>query len=280
MQNSHLPKTVFSGNWKTPHVQGIAVDTARKYIYYSFTTMLLKTDLEGHVIGWAGGLTGHLGCLDFCDADGRVYGSLEYKAEKAFYIAIFDGSKITRPGMSAEADGIMTTVYLKDVVKDYCCDLDGNGIFDGDTAETPDHRYGCSGIDGVAFGPVFGDFKGEKHFLHVAYGIYGNSKRVDNDYQIILRYDISGWKKYEQPLSQNHPHTRGPEKPSDRYFLFTGNTTFGIQNLEYDGFTGHWFATVYRGKKEQYPIYPLYIIDGRLCQKAFCNKEKESLLYQ
>lgn len=262
MQISQIPKRIFSGNWKTPHVQGIAVDTKREFIYYSFTTMLLKIDLAGNVIGWAGGLTGHLGCLDFCDADGRVYGSLEYKAEQAFYIAIFEGSKITRPNMNAESDGIMTTVYLRDVVEDYCADLDENGVFDGDTAETPDHRYGCSGIDGVAFGPDFGDFKGKKHFLHVAYGIYGNVKREDNNYQVILRYDISHWNKFERPLKQNSPHTSGPEKADDRYFLYTGNTTYGIQNLEYDGFTGHWFVTVYRGKKPQYPNYPMFMIDG------------------
>ena len=44
----HLPLTIFSGNWKTPHVQGIAVDTKREFIYFSFTTMLLKTDLQGN----------------------------------------------------------------------------------------------------------------------------------------------------------------------------------------------------------------------------------------
>jgi hypothetical protein len=190
---------IFSGNWKTSHVQGIAVDTARKYIYYSFTTMLLKTDLNGNVIGWVEGLTGHLGCLDFNDRDGRVYGSLEYKAEKSFYIAIFDVDKINRPSMNAETDCIMTTVYLGEVVKDYTADMDGNGVFDGDTAQTFDHWYGCSGIDGVSFGPRFGDFKGSTYYLHVAYGIYSNNDRDDNDYQVILRYDTADWKSTSSP---------------------------------------------------------------------------------
>ncbi len=264
MNKTDLPLKIFSGNWKTSHVQGIAVDTARQYIYYSFTTMLLKTDLQGHLIGWVDGLTGHLGCLDFNDRDGRVYGSLEYKAEKAFYIAIFDVDKITGPGMNAETDGIMTTVYLKDVVSDYTADMDGNGVFDGDVAQTPDHRYGCSGIDGVAFGPQFGDFKGSDSFLHVAYGIYSNIERDDNDYQVILRYDTADWKKYEQPLNQKKPHTSGPQTADGRYFLFTGNTTYGIQNLEYDGFTGHWFVTVYEGKKAKYKNFPMFIIDGSI----------------
>ena len=29
-------------------------------------------------------------------------------------------------------------------------------MFDGNIGDTADHRYGCSGIDGVAFGPRFG----------------------------------------------------------------------------------------------------------------------------
>ena len=36
-------------------------------------------DLEGNLIGSVDGMTGHLGCLTMNPADGRVYGSLEYK---------------------------------------------------------------------------------------------------------------------------------------------------------------------------------------------------------
>ena len=74
-----LPRTIDGGKWPTGHVQGITVDTAHKYIYYSFTTVLVKTDLEGNLIGTVDGLLGHLGCIDFNDDDGRVYGSLELK---------------------------------------------------------------------------------------------------------------------------------------------------------------------------------------------------------
>ena len=44
----NLPNTILSGFWKEGHVQGIAVDTQRGFVYYSFTTILLKTDLEGN----------------------------------------------------------------------------------------------------------------------------------------------------------------------------------------------------------------------------------------
>ena len=78
-QAINLPKCVYSGVWNSGHCQGIAVDTNKKYIYYAFTTTLVKTDLEGNLIGSVTGLLGHLGCIDFCDGDGRLYGSLEYK---------------------------------------------------------------------------------------------------------------------------------------------------------------------------------------------------------
>ena len=74
-----LPRSIYTGLWRAGHVQGIALDTERKHIYYSFTTMLVKTDLQGRVIGTVTGLLGHLGCIDFNDEDGRLYGSLEYK---------------------------------------------------------------------------------------------------------------------------------------------------------------------------------------------------------
>ena len=74
-----LPRTILSGEQGPFHVQGIAVDLERGYIYFSFTTKLLKMDLAGNLIGSVDGLTGHLGCLTMNPADGRVYGSLEYK---------------------------------------------------------------------------------------------------------------------------------------------------------------------------------------------------------
>ena len=123
----------------------MAIDTAREYMYFSFTTVLVKTDMQGNVIGTVTGLTGHLGDLDFNDIDGRVYGSLEYKAQNAFYIAIFDVDKITRMDMNAETDGIMTAVYLPDVVEDFTARVG---------KDNTQYRYGCSGIDGVAFGPT------------------------------------------------------------------------------------------------------------------------------
>jgi len=267
------PLSVFSGVWNTGHCQGIAVDEKNQWVYYSFTTALVKTDLQGNLLGTVTGLLGHLGCIALNPADGKVYGSLEYKndaigkgilnhlgskqtIEDAFFIVSFQGEKITREGMDAARDGVMKAVYLKEVVGDYLADVT---LEDGRTAA---HRYGCSGIDGVTFGPVPGSKKDSRWDLWVAYGIYGDVQRPDNDYQVLLRYDISHWDEYAAPLVQENMHHQGPEAPDGKYFLFTGNTTYGVQNLEYDPFTGHYLLAVYRGQKDGYPNAPMYVMDG------------------
>ena len=271
-QNTHnYPTSIESGPFKAGHIQGIAVDTERGYVYYSYTTQLIKTDLKGNIIGSVKGLLGHLGDMDFNKEDGRVYGSLEYKndaigkgimrmeksskkLQNAFYIAIFDVDRITRPDMDAEKDGIMTTVYLPTVLEDYMAKVELNG-------KQVEHRLGCSGIDGVSFGPKFGK-KGGKMYLTTTYGVYSDTKRTDNDYQVLLQYDIADWRKYERSLSQDNMHTFGPEKPDGQYFAYTGNTTYGVQNLEYDEELGVWWMAVYKGRKEHFPNYSLYAIDG------------------
>lgn len=255
-------KTLFRvSGFQGGHVQGIAVDRERKYMYFSFTTELVKTDMTGHVVGSVKGLAGHLGCIAYREADGRVWGSLEYKHDSigkgilsridrkedvrdGFYIVLFDVDKIDRVGMDAEADGVMRAVYLAEVVDDYTA---------------PGHRYGCSGIDGVTFAPAPGE-RGALQ-LYVAYGIYGDTEREDNDYQVLLRYDPDVLLTYAAPLDQNDMHTRGPQHPDEKYFVYTGNTTYGIQNLEYDAARGCMLAAVYCGKKAKFPNYAMFAID-------------------
>jgi len=267
----NLPKTIYSGAWNGGHCQGIALDRKNGWMYYSFTTLLVKTDLSGNVIGTVTGLTGHLGCIVFNEEDGLVYGSLEYKNDAigkgilshigsaaqnpdAFYIAIFDGAKIDRMDMDGAQSGVMTAAYLKDVVDDYKAQV---ALPDGGTVE---HRYGCSGIDGTAIGPMFGE-KNDKNVLTVAYGIYSDTTREDNDYQVLLCYDIDTLKIAAKPLLQNDMHISGPA-PVRRLFAYTGNTTYGIQNLEYDPYSGCYLAAVYPGKKEQFPNLPMYAFDA------------------
>lgn len=279
-----LPNKLASGPWRAGHVQGIAVDAKQGYVYLSFTTMLVKMDMQGNVIGTVTGLLGHLGCLEFNDADGRVYGSLEYKSdsigrsilkqegvagslETGFYVAIFDVNKITREGMSAERDGVMTSVLLKTVVEDFNATVKNYG-------EELKHRHGCSGFDGISFGPAF-DGSG-KTMLTIAYGIYRDKNRSDNDYQVLLQYDTTDWKKYEQPLSQNNMHRQGPDAPYGKYFVYTGNTSWGVQNMEYDKASNLWFLACYKGKKENFANYTLFAVDG---SKAAVSKKLVGVKY-
>lgn len=245
------------------HVQGIALDARREYIYLSFTTCLVKAEYPGgKVVGSVGGLLGHLGCIALSPVDGRIWGSLEYKhecvgasilsksgrdVEDGFYLVSFDGDRIDRMDMSAEADGIMQAAFLSEVSADYAA---------------PGHRYGCSGIDGVTFAPVFGRDDGWS--LYVAYGIYGDVHRRDNDHQILLRFDPDKLNAYARPLIQGEMHRSGPEI-EEKLFLYTGNTTYGIQNLEYNAEKRHMLAAVYPGKKPQYRNPPMFFID---CSRA------------
>ena len=164
-----LKHNIKIGDVTAGHVQGIATDKERRYMYFSFTTCLIKTDMDGNVIGSVSGFVGHLGCIAYNEEDGRIYGSLEYKydaigkgilnklnaekTEDGFYIAIFDVDKLTREDMDAERDGIVSSVYLSEVVKDYTA---------------PGHKYGCSGIDGVTFAPPPADMTAKKQ--HSAVG--------------------------------------------------------------------------------------------------------------
>ncbi|BDC47878.1 hypothetical protein F183_A01940 [Bryobacterales bacterium F-183] len=239
---AEYPPTLTSGPWRAGHVQGVAVDQQGGFVYYSFTNLFVKADLAtGRVIGTLGGFHGHLGDLAF--HNGRVYGSLEYKDAKAFYIAVIDGGKINITGLQAHGNDLMLTVHLPEVASDF---VSG--------------KYGCSGIDGVSFGPRFGETAG-KLYLTVAYGIFGETTRTDNDHQVLLQYDIAGWDP--QPLDEANPHRQGPAKADGKYFVYTGNTKFGVQNLEYDAGSHTWLMGVYAGSKPGFPNYTLFAVDGR-----------------
>ena len=281
-----LPNVISTLPSRGGHIQGIALDRENGWLYCSFTTELVKYDLEGNLLGSVTGLTGHLGCLAM-GPDGRVYGSLEYKNDSigrgirknvggeflgnAFYIAIFDGAKIDRTDMDACADAVMTTVYLSEVVYDYEYELEQPG--GGKLL----HRFGCSGIDGMTFAPLPGEKDGQP-MLCVAYGIYGDLSRTDNDHQVILAYDTEGWDALARPLDQAHIHVSGPAGYAGKYFICTGNTTWGVQNLEYDPFGRRWLLAVYRGHKPTFPNYRMFAVDASAApEHAVHNAYGESI---
>jgi len=261
-----LPLTVESGLWQSGHCQGMQVNVRKGEIYFSFTTAFVRMTLDGKLLGSVEGLRGHLGCIALQKETGLVYASLEYKNDEigkgilellgdkgkiseGFYIAVFDPEKITQKGMKPK--DAMKAVFLKKPTEDYGFYPDG-GL---------PHRYGASGIDGVAFGPMFGE-EGGKNYLFTSYGIYGDTNRLDNDHQVILKYDTSEWDKYLKPIDPENMHVSGPEQPDGVYFAYTGNTTYGIQNLEYDEYTKSYMAAVYKGKKERFPNYSMFLFDA------------------
>lgn len=267
-----LPASIDSGYRGKFHVQSAAVDQKNGHVYFSFTDKLVKTDLEGNLIGSVTGIVGHLGDIHFDAESGKVYASLEYKddsigrgisqtlgkevvSRNGFYVAVFEGEKITEPEMNAEEVDLLKTIYLKEVVEDYLAEVKM-----GD--EMIRHRHACSGIDGITIGPDIGKPDGKKKYLYVAYGVYGDTTRMDNDHQVILKYDIKKWDRYGGRLTQDNLHESGPRKPKEKYFVRTGNTRYGIQNLAYDSHSGNFYAAVYRGAKSQFPNYDLFVIDG------------------
>ena len=269
-----MENPIFTGSWGNCHIQGIAVDKKNGYIYYSFTTKLVKATLSGEIIGFVDGLVGHLGCIAFNENDGCVYGSLEFKNDiigrgildaigsdsdfsDAFYIARFDVSKIDRPDMTAENSDIMTALYLREVTDDY------NGKGFDKKSDVTDHKYGCSGIDGLTFGPLPGKDENDGMYLYVAYGIYGDTERNDNNHQILLCYDVADCCEEFMKLDQGNMHRNGPEVPLKKYFVYTGNTHYGVQNLEYDRYTKSFIMAVYKGHKSEFPNYSLFAVDAQ-----------------
>lgn len=273
-----IPQPLYTGAWGNCHIQGICVDKKKGYIYYSFTTKLVKATLDGKIIGSVDGLVGHLGCIAFNEKDGCVYGSLEYKNDiigreilaklgstsvfdDGFYVVRFDVDKIDRVDMAADGADLMTAVYIREAVEDY------NGFGKNIKGEQVPHKHGCSGIDGTTFGPLPGKGVEDGLYLYVAYGVYSDLEREDNDYQVLLCYDVADWDKVALPLKQDAMHKSGFEKPLHKFFVFTGNTNFGVQNLEYDPFSGAFYMAVYKGKKDIYPNYPLFAVDATVSAK-------------
>ena len=236
------------------HVQGIALDKKADCMYSSFTSSFLKTDLKGNVTGSVTAINGHLGAMAF-DASGRkVYASLEIKddaigrgiskalgasehsrEQSGFYIAEINVDKLT--GLDMPFDKVAEVHTVNEAGKDYMAKV----TLDGTVA---DHRFGCSGIDGIAIGPAFGSGSHKADHLYVAYGIYGDTARKDNDYNIILCYRLDD-------LST----------PVHKYFIHTGNTTYGVQNMAYDKVSRKMYLAVYKGQKTQYPNYDLFALD-------------------
>lgn len=236
------------------HVQGIALDKKKGCMYSSFTSAFYKTDLQGKITGSVTGINGHLGAMTFDPRSRKVYASLEIKndaigrgisdglgakrhddSQSGFFIAEIDVDKIIKTDVHFE--DVVRLHAVKEAAEDYMAEVEING-------RRIRHRYGCSGIDGITTGPKFGVRSRKPTHLYVSYGIYSDTTRCDNDYNILLCYNL-----------------KNLQKPEHKYFIYTGNTTYGVQNLAYDPHTDRMYLAVYPGVKSEFPNYRLFALD-------------------
>ena len=278
LRAAELPRTV-QVQGQLMHVQGIALDAEKGFMYYSFTTRFVKTDLSGRILGSIEHIQGHLGAMTFDPERRRVFCSLECKDDaigqgiakkldvqtvraggSTFYIAVIDVDAVDRVGMDSENNPAFRTVCLREVGKDYHAVL----------SDGRKHRYACSGIDGVTLAPRPGSFKMDPHdgdvvpdgkmWLWVAYGIYRDPARNDNDCNVLLLFDPDRLVSLARTVTFGDLHRKGPSRAAARYHVFTGNTNWGVQNLAYDPFTRRVYLFVYKGSKSWYPNYDLFAV--------------------
>lgn len=257
------PLSLTGGNCEVKHCQGIAVDKKNEYVYFSYTSQIIKCNFEGDIVGSVTGFGGHLGDITFNEEDGMIYCGHYLPGRTSMGIVIFNASKITKVGMKPSSD-IVRTVTLKEPKQYY----DASVTFEKKDKKTKEvtkttysHRYGVSGIDGVTFGPNFFNKDG-KELLTVACGIFSDTQRSDNNYQILLQYDVTDWwNKYAKPYSMT-AHSSGPEKANGKCFLYTGNTKYGVQTMEYFDELNLWILNCYAGDKAQFENYNIFAIDA------------------
>jgi hypothetical protein len=102
---------------------------------------------------------------------------------------------------------------------------------------TPEDTRGFQGIDGVTIAPdpVTGEDK-----IFIACALFTGEKYSN---QIILQFDMTG--KYET-----------------EYHIPTGNTVYGIQNLDYDADNKEFWFTTYGSSQPYQAKYVLYCVSG------------------
>ena len=258
------------------HLQGICVDDELKYMFFSYTSALAMIEIAtGELVASIGGFGGgsfgtnggaHLGCIDYYD--GYIYGSLEYKAPgKKFYLAIFDVNRMLAAGVGVSIQDesydwnnpICTAVLLEEPSRDFRDPVDttlfsGQDEFGHATNEGNNgHWFACSGIDGVSMGKWPGG-KDDEIYMIVAYGVYqfSSSPRNDNTYNVLEYYKLSDiWNAdgsqteynrtftYQDGISTDWAHDEDIWLSSEKaLYVYTGNTSYGAQNIEYEWDTG------------------------------------------
>lgn len=215
------------------HMQGFTSDD--KYMYWSFTDTVVKTTLEGTVkrcVPVTGGKYG-----------GHL-GDIDYHEGKLY--ASFMGNCL--PGHAwNDWTSFMIYVYDAETLElEKRINLDICDLYKAQNG-TPEDTRGFQGIDGVAFGKIPGT---NEWRLFVACALDTDERWEDN---IILQFTPDGVYETE-------------------YRIKTGNTVFGIQNLDYDKTTGEFWFSTYGGSQPYQPKETLYKTDINLtkAEERYC----------
>ena len=236
------------------HVQGMTFDPRSQCLYLSTTTAIVKMTLDGTVLGSVVGFKGHVGQVVMDTVTGKLYASLEALDDElcngmarymgydlftsktaALYVVEMDADKITRQNIPEQE--IVTKHPITEALADYKAEVTMEG-------KQYRKRFGCCGIDALAVGPAIGMPSGSERYLYVAYGIALDTLRTDNDYNILLCYRLDDF-----------------TQPVHKYFIHTGNTAYGVQDMVWDAFRQRLYLMVYPGKKSSYPNYSQFAID-------------------
>lgn len=255
------------------HVQGVDTDRYGDYFYYSFMDRLVKQDSEGRIVGSVTGFDGHLGDVAYNKQDGKVYSTLTSNTEKKCYIAVFDPDAITRMNMMpAEA---CTFVYVGAPIAALAA-TNGYGLSDEWLATGG--KYGVTdGIDSCTFGPKFGVDDG-KYYLTLGLGAAAKATKItvndaqksavdrtDNDYLVIVQFDVSGWGDFASSVLAE---AGGPESFDGTYFHYYGYHDYGIQNICYDAYQDIYFIAAYDGSKGAATTpYSFYALDAKAVEE-------------
>ena len=243
---SGLPYEVSTSGWATGHVQGIAIDDKREYMYYSFTTVLVKVNMSNGVVEGTVALPNelHLGDMDFYN--GKLYGSISGGATYVDlqYIAVFDVDTITK--VNTPYSTVMKAIYIEEAVTDIS-----------------ENKYGRTGIDGFTFGTMPGDTSGNMYMYVATGGSTVEPDRTDKNYQILYAYEADALDTYMEPLDMNNLHKNGPEL-YQKLFIYTGQHYSGPQSLTYDHDTGDIWMGMYAETVDGFPPYRLLAIDGEV----------------
>ncbi len=256
VKNFTLPDYFQTETFSWGHVQGMTIDKENSYTYFTFTTILGKTDLSGKTVASMTGYPGHMGDCTYNEADGKLYASLFLSEEYSwtlggkignFAIAIIDTTKLTELNMPYDTPGLMKVVHLKDM-EDYAKMTLSNGKVG---------KYGITGVDGTEIGPKFGSSSG-KQYLTVAAGVNntcdetGTNTRTDNEYQVLFQYDFANWwDTIAEPLSLDGMPSQSA-KADGEYLILSGNGNFGIQDVAYDEYNKQWYFVCYGVTNKDY----------------------------